>query len=343
VNMANYEAEQAAKRQRGRHAQRREAGKVAGSHRPFGLTRDRLGIDSDEQAIIRRACEDLLAGKPVHQIKREWDAAGIMATTGKPWGRSSLRNMLMSPRMAGYIVRKPAGDPVPRHTWIALSEVTGQPIRAQHGPIVPEAMWEAVVAELDGRAEPQRVRPANVARYLLSGLVVCGRPGCGQPMRGMWVKAKGRHVYACAAGCTTVHGPLTDEHVTDLLLAHWARSPALDVEPERFPQADAVEALEARLAALTAKFAEDQLDVDGFATGRAAVLAKLEPLKRQQRAWERTQVTAKPMGTVDQWEAAELDGRRLMARRELVRVVVMPGQRGRRPFDPKRLRPQWRD
>jgi site-specific DNA recombinase len=343
INMANYEAEQAAKRQRARHAQRREAGKPGGSHRPFGLNADRISVNEAEQAILIRAAEDLVAGKPIHQIKREWDQAGITATTGKLWSRSAMRNMLMSPRMVGYLVSKPAGDPVPRHLWYAVSERTGERIKAQHGPILPEPLWMAVVAELEGRRRPQQVRPSNVARYLLSGLMTCGRPGCGQPMRGMWIKAKGRHVYACQSGCSTVHGPKADETITGMLLEHWETSPLVEISDAPFAHAEQIAIKRQQLVALTEAFAGGVMDVADYAAGRAAVRDQLEPLERLQREWQREHFTGKPMGTVDQWNAADLDGKRLMARRELLMIVVAPAVRGRRPFDPQRLDPRWRD
>ena len=161
-------------------------------------------------------------------------------------------------------------------------------------------------------------------------------------MRGMWVAAKSRHVYACQSGCSTVHGPKSDERITDLLLAHWETSPLVEVSDAPFAHAEQIDTLRQQLVVLTDAFASGGLEVEDYAAGRAAVRDRLAPLERLQREWQREHYAGKPMGTVDQWHAADLDGKRLMVRRELLMVVAAPATPGARAFDPKRLHPKWR-
>lgn len=360
VLAARKESRRNSERQIRRHKQRREMGKITGGYRPFGVADDRRSLNTTEVALIRQAASDLLTGKPIYAIVDEWTAAGVKTAGGKPVSRSVLRNMLLSPRMAGFLVQHPSpreeGKPAkPRHQWIAMSEKTGKPLMANLPPILADdpdaalALWQLVCEELAGRRKPQSYRPGNRAKYLLSSIVVCGV--CAAPMRGMWVKAKDRHNYACAAGCVAVHGPELDAHVSGVLCAHWKGAPVIVPAEEPFPDEEQMLDLADRSAALEAAFATGRFAVPGgdkadeverYLSAKEAVMTLLRPLVKSHREWQRAHVAPAPVNTLDVWESADVNGRRMMVRRELQRVVVNPVPRGRRPFDPSRADLQWR-
>jgi len=360
VLAARKESRRNSERQVRRHKQRREMGKLSGGYRPFGVAEDRRSLNMTEVALIRQAATDLLSGKAIYAIVDEWNALGVMTAGGKPFSRTVLRNMLLSPRMAGYLVQHPAprdeGVPAkPRHQWIAVSEKTGKPLMANLPPILADdpadalALWQLVCEELAGRRKPQSFRPGNRAKYLLSGLVVCGV--CAGPMRGMWVKAKDRHNYACSDGCVSVHGPELDTYVSSVMLDHWSNAPTIVPAVEPFPFAEEVLDLADRSDALEVAFATGRFAVAGgdkadevarYLAAKEAVMSLLRPLLKQQREWQRAHVAPVAVNTLDVWSGADVAHRRVMIRRELQRVVVNRVPRGRRPFDPARADLQWR-
>ncbi|MBX3031537.1 MAG: recombinase family protein, partial [Chloroflexi bacterium] len=78
-----------------------------GGIRTFGLTPDKSAIVPHEAALIREAADRILGGGSVHAIVMDWNARGIRtpgrssAPEGRKWEASSLRRMLMAPRIVG--------------------------------------------------------------------------------------------------------------------------------------------------------------------------------------------------------------------------------------------------
>lgn len=347
---ARREARRASERQTRKHRQRRDSGRIAGSHRPFGLMADRQTLNLKEVTAIRAAATDLLIGKPLRQIVREWSKEGLLTTTGGEWKSVTLRNLLLSPRMAGYLVQTPKrvkGQPVaPRPEWIAKHSRTKQPIMALHPPILADdhdqalAIWQLVVAELTGRRARQSIRATSAASYPLSGLMVATK--CAGPMQGNWLKNKGRHSYKCEDGCTSIHGPDADAEVIRLLKLHWANQPTVVLEPEPFSGQLALDNEEAELARLKAAYDSGRMDLDDYLERSDPKKAWIASLKAQRQAWLREQVQDVPVGSLELFDGADETGQRLMIRQEISRVDVGPAQRGLKVFSPGRLKVNWR-
>lgn len=337
------EARKASERQARRHAQWRDAGRPVGA-RAFGEKPGKLELDEWEAGLIRTAAADLLAGKPLWHICQEWKE--VKGPRGVPMSRVSIRNMLLSPRMAGWRVHKPeqkkGEPPVPRSQWIARDSLTGEPIKSQTPAILTQETWEAVCGELEGRkVANQSIRAGNRAKYLLSGLVFCST--CTEKMMGQWRAARGYHVYRCPTGCGIIHGPELDRWVTALLLEFWANAPEVVPESQPFHAQAEIARLETQLEEL------QQARVDGlfpvlsdYLEEKGAVNAVLKPLQQERKKWLRTQVSPRPVGSVGLWEKADLDGQRMMARRELLMVKVARAQRGLKAFDARRVQLEWR-
>jgi DNA invertase Pin-like site-specific DNA recombinase len=98
-SVAEMESEHKAERQRRANVQRAEAGSWWSSHRPFGYTKQG-NLEPREAALIRRAAADVLDGKSLRAIAREWNAAGISSTRGAAWNTSRLKRLLLNPRYA---------------------------------------------------------------------------------------------------------------------------------------------------------------------------------------------------------------------------------------------------
>jgi site-specific DNA recombinase len=337
------EARKASERQASRHQQWRDAGRPVGS-RAFGEKPGKLELDQREADLIRQAAADLLAGKAIWTICAEWQEAGVLSPRGTPFARTSLRNLFLSPRLAGWRVHKPEpqrGQPaIPRSEWIALDSLTGKPVKSLTPAILDEETWQKVCAELEGRREPQAVRPNNRATYLLGGLCCCGK--CTLPMFGHHKKSKDYHIYKCGQGCVTVHGPKLDEHIIGLLTDHWALAPEVTPEAQPFPGEQELGQLEARLEELEGAYAEGLLTLQGFLSAQGKVKGLLEPLKADRRSWLKSQAVEKPLGSVELWRQADPAGKRLMVRQELELVKVSAAQPGLKHFDPRRVEPVWR-
>jgi len=127
--------------------------------RPFGYRRERnrLLIVDAEAVVIRRAADEVLAGKSLRSIVRDLTAAGVVGRSGKPFSNRTLREMLLAPTIAacrevepGVFVRSDVWEPIlDRETWNEVRAVLLDPAR--------------------------RTGPGNARRWLLSGIAGCGR------------------------------------------------------------------------------------------------------------------------------------------------------------------------
>ena len=103
----------------------------------------------------------VLAGLTVNGATRWLNDRGLTTYSGRPWDRSSVRRMLLSPRNAG--LRAHLGEIVGPGNWTA---------------IVSEEVWRAVVGILTDRA--RNPYPTNVRKWLGTGLYRCH---CGGGVR----------------------------------------------------------------------------------------------------------------------------------------------------------------
>jgi site-specific DNA recombinase len=103
----------------------------------------------------------VLSGQSLNGVATEWRQRGIRTPSGNFWSPQNLRQMLLSPSIAGY--RTHHGNLI-EGTW---------------KPIIPREQWELLKALLEdpARSNGRRGHPAG---YLLTGLVVCGV--CGHRM-----------------------------------------------------------------------------------------------------------------------------------------------------------------
>lgn len=346
-------------RQCDRHAQLRADGRYVGP-RMFGV----CGDDNDQEEKgeadrLRLAAVDILQGKAVWEIQREWEAAGVLSPRGTAMSRSSIRNMLLSPRMMGYLVHKPQVRPgearPPRWEWTIPGD-DHRPARSQVPAIlaqgeeddsqdVREALWRALIVELSGRGERQRARVNTRATYVLSGL--CWGMVCGEPMNGQWVKSKGHHIYRCLKGCCSVHGPNLDQHIRDLLLYLWSeRAEAVVPDTQPFLQQAEKAHWEAELENVDRLYKAREMSLEEKLSTKRDIESQLVPVQQAWAEWVRATAAPAPVHTTDQWLKAEAKGdisaMRRMARAELRRVEVSKAQGHHRGFEAGRVNPVWR-
>lgn len=318
------------KSERTRRAQRKaaEAGKWLGGAPPFGwnLVGDGSAtLNRREAREIREAAKSLLAGASLGSIVADLNTRGVTTSTGRPWSYTSLRQVLTRPRNAGLSTLN--GEIVGRTTWPA---------------ILTEDTWRAVCAVLEN---PDRRRStSNRVRWLLAGIAVCGKEGCGEPLRSATVasnRARGtnRTVYRCRVGggghVARSAEPL-DEHVEGIMLGLLARPDFMAALATREDSPDAeglrLEAVSirasmgeaadlftahsitgAQLAKIT-KGLQDRLSDTESAMARAARGSALAPFVGRDPA--------------KVWKALTIDRKRAVVR-ELMTITVLPsGKRG---------------
>jgi hypothetical protein len=349
--------------------QNAERGLVQGPARTYGLDGTRRRADRSrewrvvehEAAVIREAAKRILAGEALLAVVRDLNAAGIPAPRGGQWAATSLRNLLTSPRIAGWREHKPG-----------RGRNDGAPYGG--GEFTAEAEWPAILdrptVERLRRvlADPSRRRGPNGRTYLLSGgLAKCGAVDeagnvCGGNLAGQ-AGNRGRREYRCSVsggGCGRVHIGADDVEafvVEEVRQAHASGrfdEAVRDVESAVAEVAEAHAALDelreerddyARDAAEGRISRREYLPIrDGIAARIAAAEAALA--RRQE-----SEASALLVGGLDEFDrawtvdeaAGDLSRMRARLSAALVSVTIAPAVRGRNRFDEGRIVPDWRD
>ena len=215
IAFANKSSMDTSRRAKRKHLELAQQGALVGTGRVFGYEDDRVTLKEDEALLIRQAAADIISGVALHAIARSWNERGVKTPYGNIWRQAPLRQMMLSPRLAGYRVHKKA---------IAL-DADGIPVMAKRPPILDVETWEAVCSTIRERSQPEKhVHPGGRKR-LLAGIVRCGR--CGTPMTSDKDHRRQVHTYVCKSatsngGCgkVAVSGERVDELITHLVLKY---------------------------------------------------------------------------------------------------------------------------
>lgn len=249
-------------RQRRANVQRRERGLTSnGGNRSFGYSRAGE-IDSVEAAVVRGMFTDFLAGVSIREITKRLNASGVATVKGGPWREPSVRGILLSARVAGLVEHR--------------------------GAIVSRGQWESIVSEDTWRAaraaltDPKRrTTPGSGRRYLLSGIMLCGKAGCDAPVYGR-PRAHGRSpAYQCKANHYSRDMDRSDKYVKSLVVERLARADAAELLSERVrddvgalrAEADRLRERRDQLAALAAD--PDGMTLSQFKTANARLAERL--------------------------------------------------------------------
>jgi hypothetical protein len=249
------------------------------------------------------------------------------------WTQSQVSNFLRKARNAG--LRSHNGEIVGKGTWPAL---------------VDESTWRAAQAVLnaDGRKPGRK----SVRKHLLTGVLQCGKPGCGGYLSALRTAKK-----ALLYQCGFCHGvSVRAEHVEPLLYGivagRLAMPDAVDLLKAEIHDEAEAERLRTEKAALFTKL--DELAVEraqGLLTGRQVQIAtevvqqQIDALTRKEEDQERLRVfDGIPLGKPEAAAAVKrLSPDRFRAVLDvLMTVTVLPTGKGGRVFHPERVRVQWR-
>lgn len=308
----------------------RETGAVHGGARPFAFhgkdrtaDKDKDGTVPDvseqlverERAALRQATADVLAGIPVPEITRQWNAAGLLTATGRQWFPVHVRDVLLRGRNAGYVEHD--------------GKVVG---RAEGEPIIDPDDFERLRAVFASR---RRGRVAG-ERYLASGIVECGQCGqylSGRPHVGTYRDTgERRRQYCCQKSRGGCGGVAADARKVDEFLREWALEQLSDPAHSRRLVERIAENAQ-RLAEINAeitrakntrkafadKLARDEIDLDEWEAFRQPFARRMEKLTAQRDALaQHTEQTPAPVSAEDraelerEWEQGDVPERRAL-------------------------------
>jgi DNA invertase Pin-like site-specific DNA recombinase len=169
--IAQYESTIKRDRAMAKQRQKAEANEWLGGARPFGwnLKDGKLEVNESEAEALRQAAHDLLSGKSLYSIVRDWsdpDRAGgpLLSTLGRPVTVQSLKQMLRRTRNYG-------------ETVVEIKDGLGQVVMT-NPPIMSRELVESVERFLSN--PKRRKSKSNKAKYLLGGIAQCH---CGEIVR----------------------------------------------------------------------------------------------------------------------------------------------------------------
>jgi len=320
-------------------ARQREAayGRYGGGSRAFGYERDGKTVQPAEAAEIVKAAQAILAGVSLREVTADLRRRGVPTVYGGPWHTSTVRGMLLSPRLAGIKVYY--GEEVGKAEWPAILE---------------ESTWRGVVAILKDparRTSPPVRSPSP--KWLLSLIAKCGV--CGESVS-VGGGRKDNPSYVCRGRTSHMRRVArpAEDFVSRVIIARLSQPDAAElISPH--PEIDTaalnreVTAARARLDALARMFGNGDIDVKQLQEGTAAAKAEL---KRAEDALATAAPRDALLGLAGRADAAEiwekLDiGRKRAIVRTLVDVTLMPrGRGGRLPgggyFDPTGILITWK-
>jgi site-specific DNA recombinase len=275
ASIAEMESAHKANRQILANAQRAELGEWSTNNRAFGYTMSGEPLEPEATAY-RTAVADVLAGKSIQGVAKQWNAQGLKTTlagttqirgekenvVSGTWNAPRVRRVIMNPRYAGLKVHR--GKVIGEGHWTRLIEVE------DHHNVL------ALVSD------PSRVNNVSFERkYIGSGIYLCGK--CSGPMKAAQPGGRKSRAYVCRdhAHILRVGQPL-DDHVTDVLLARLGDSDAHLMLDDRRIDIPALRAqqqvLRTRLDKLADQFAEGAIDDSQLRRGTGTLRAKLAPI-----------------------------------------------------------------
>jgi site-specific DNA recombinase len=166
ASVARAEVERKSARQRRAAIQKAQAGKPHGSKRAYGYEADLVTLNESEAAVISEMARRVIAGHSFKEVAFWANAQGYRTTTGKIFYPLTVRNLLHKKRYAG------------------IREHNGAEYPAVWEPVFDAETWERLQLTLRLRHDRNGYEQdgPKARKYLLTGLVFCGR--CGWPLSG---------------------------------------------------------------------------------------------------------------------------------------------------------------
>ncbi|WP_395704785.1 recombinase family protein [Rhodococcus ruber] len=266
-SVARQESEHASERRKLANEQRALNGEVyLNGRRPFGYTNTREPMPGEADAF-RKAVQDVLAGKAVRAIAREWNDLGFRTTQkGNRWTGVQVSRILRSPTYAGLRVHR--GKVVGKGVW---------------EPLIDEETHHALAAFLNDPA--RRTSHSYERKYQGSGVYVCGV--CGEPIWHYVGYSRFPRSYRCAKFHVRRKGEDLDEYVDEIVIARLSApdAPSISVDDKAAIDVAGIRmkrsALQSRLDELASLFADGTIDGSQLKRGSQELREHIERLDAQ--------------------------------------------------------------
>jgi len=344
--VARYESEHKSDRQRRKHQQLADEGRLAGGGtRPYGYNQDRRTLHPVEAEYLREAARRVLEGESIRAVCRDFTARGVATVSGGPWAPTVLRNLLSSARISG---RREYGRRRRRGGATVLAPIT-----------CVCAAWEAVISSADSDAlralltSPTRRKNSGVTdrSYLLRGVARCGICGKGLVAR---PRADRRRCYVCASGpgfngCGGIRilaEELEEDVAARLLVAvDEGELEALLTASEGADTAlarDTLLAVQEELTGLASERARGELSDAEWRVMRPELLARVDAAQHRYDAARGTlSLATLPQPLAEAWATFTPLQRRATVTDLVAAVRVGSAVRGRNRYDPTRVHLVW--
>ncbi|MFM9649937.1 recombinase family protein [Streptomyces galilaeus] len=347
AEVGRAERERIRQRSRDRHRRLKRANRWGGGSPPYGYkpvpNPDGEGwvleVEPAEAKALRDAAEALLKDPPdsFNRVIRRMNHAGIKPRRAEKWSRIALRRALTGDHILGRLTAK--GRP--------LRDEDGQ-IVAPWPPVLTVGQVTALRAKIGPGARPAAFAPGRPSR-VLSGLLTCH--GCGNDLivhrRDAKLKTSRTYIpaYRCATNAETSDCPKPvsvaaegiEKFVTDLYLITVGHMPM-------YTERTVVSGLE-ELAAVDEEIKDALSDL--ATNAKADTFEKLQKLQARQKELSamdptsRTELVPTGLTMAEHWERSMTDDRRDLLDAAFAELVVGPGRRGPKGFDPSRLTYRW--
>jgi DNA invertase Pin-like site-specific DNA recombinase len=302
-------------------------------------------VENPEESIVPKTLfQRLRNGDALSAITKDFEAAGYLNRSGKPFSRQHLRTMATRHAYAGLRIHQPCSR--------------GQRVKPKTKPTFTEATWGALVDRDDFWtvqriiSDPARVKSKDGrAKHVLTAALRCGI--CGGPVNVN--RGSGREVYRCLErSCCYV----PKEDVDDLLIGtpekpgaipRYVSSEAVYEDFKATPQQEArAQELRADLEKLRTEYNEmDTATPESLAEARAigrgmeALQHKITTLEEEEQSLrlpaDLRDLIAPGADVAQRWAAASIAARRQVARLVLTRHAL--GEVRLLPSPDKRHRP----
>lgn len=307
-----------------------------GAQRPFGYEADKMTVRESEAEVIRVVVDRFLAGESVRSLVA-WMTEQEIATTanGKAWRTPTLRQVLLSGRIAG--IRDHHGEPAGPAAWPA---------------IISEAKHQQILATFQTKKVSGRRAPR---RYLLSGLLLCGK--CGKRL---YSSARGeRRRYVCMSGpdhggcgALTIVAQPVEEWIAAAVLMR-LDTPVMNDALAGRAAADErqvallaeLESAQSRMNELSEMYAADEISRREWMTARISLEARVSGAQKQLDQIAGTNALDGLVGQggalTASWDSLNLDRQVAIVRAVLDTATILPGVLGSRSVDYHRIVPAW--
>jgi DNA invertase Pin-like site-specific DNA recombinase len=312
-------------------------------------------VDKQVAKVVQQAYKAVLAGASLNDIAtifnknelygerwvRPKDADGNTIKDAKP----ELKRTPWTASTVSLFLRKPRNAGLRDHNDELVYDKDGELVKGTWPPLVKYSLWKQVQHKLNepGRAPGRK----TVSRHLLTGVLQCGKPGCGGYLSGYRSK-NGVGAYRCRFCLgVAIRADDVEPLMYEIVSGRLAKPDAVDLLKAELHDAAEAEALrteENTLRARLNEIADERADglLDGAQAKRATerVKDKLAAIERRQQDQERLRVFDDiPLGTPEVAAAiARLSPDRFRAVIDvLMTVTVMPVGKGRHVFNPERV------